>query len=308
MAHVRMMSVVVTVLAGLAAPVYAQDWRGAGRVEGKVLDDSGAPLEGVTLNASLPEREGETTLRTDKKGRWVLGGIAAGTWNIDFQLDGYVTRQISVKLPSESSRLAPMEVRLAKAAPAFPPPEVKEALEKAEAAFQERRFPEARAEFEKLLATIPAQAPTIHQRIGLCYYGEKKHKEALLHLEQALAAQPDNIPIRAIAAQAALSGGMVDRGRELLAGIDETTIKDPDTFFNIGLDFLGAGNTEEAVAYFSKALALNPKDLEAYTQRALGYVHLGKTEEAQADFKKILELAPQGEQADMAKKALEQIK
>jgi Flp pilus assembly protein TadD len=74
------------------------------------------------------------------------------------------------------------------------------------------------------------------------------------------------------------------------------------------LDFLGAGNTEEAVAYFSKALALNPKDLEAYTQRALGYVHLGKTEEAQADFKKILELAPQGEQADMAKKALEQIK
>jgi len=306
MARARWMPLVV--LVALAGPAHAQDWRGIGRLEGKVLDSSGAPLEGVTLKAALPERQGETTLKTDKKGHWVLGGIAAGTWNIDFQLDGYVTRQISVKLPSESSRLAPMEVKLTRAAPTGPPPEVKQALEKAEAAFQERRFPEARAEFEKLLAIMPAQAPTIHQRIGLCYYGEKNYKEALPQLEEALAAEPDNVPIRAITAQAALSAGMVDRGRELLAGIDETTIKDPDTFFNIGLDFLGAGNTEEAVAYFSKALALNPKDVEIYAQRALGYLHLGKTEEARTDFQKILELAPQGEQAEMAKKALEQLK
>ena len=306
MARVRLMPMVVVVT--LAASVHAQDWRGTGRMEGRVLDDNGAPLEGVAVKATLSEREGETTLKTDKKGRWVLGGIAAGTWEIDFQLDGYMTRKISVSLPSESSRLAPIEFKLAKAAPSGPPPEVKEALEKAEAAFQQRRFPEARAEFEKLLAALPAQAPTIHQRIGLCYFGEKNYKEALVHLEQALAGQPDNLPIRAIAAQAALSSGMVDRGRQLLAGIDETTIKDPDILFNIGLDFLGAGNTEEAVAYFSKALALNPTDLEAYTQRALGYLHLGKTEEARADFKKILELAPQGEQADRARKALEQLK
>ena len=306
MARVRMMPMVVVV--ALAASVHAQDWRGNGRMEGKVLDDAGAPLQGVALRAALPERQGETTLKTDKKGRWVLGGIAPGTWNIDFQLEGYVTRQVSVKLPSESSRLAPMEVRLAKAAPSGPPPEVKAALEKAEAAFQARRFPEARGEFEKLLAMMPAQAPTIHQRIGLCYYAEKNYKEALPHLEQALAAQPGNLQIRAIAAQAALSGGMVDRGRELLAGIDESTIKDPDTFFNVGLDFLGAGNTEEAVGYFTKALALDPKDVEVYYQRGLAYLHLGKMAEARADFTKVLELAPQGEQADIAKKALEQIK
>ena len=306
MARVRLMPIVVVVT--LAASVHAQDWRGTGRVEGRVLDDNGAPLEGVAVKAALPEREGETTLKTDKKGRWVLGGIAAGAWNIDFQLDGYVSRQISVRLPSESSRLAPMEVKLAKAAPSGPPPEVKEALEKAEAAFQQRRFPEARAEFEKLLATMPTQAPTIHQRIGLCYYGEKNYKEALVHLEQALAGQPDNLRSVPLPPRRPSAVAWSTEGRELLAGIDETTIKDPDTLFNIGLDFLSAGNTEEAVAYFSKALALDPTDLEAYTQRALGYLHLGKTEEARADFRKILELAPQGEQADRAKKALEQLK
>jgi tetratricopeptide (TPR) repeat protein len=298
----------VLLLVALTASAHAQDWKGNGRMEGKVMDEGGQPLEGVTVKAALPERQGQTTLKTDKKGRWVLGGIASGTWNLDFQLDGYVTKQVSVNLPAESSRLAPSEVKLAKAVAAGPPPEVVAALSRAEQAFQERRCPEARAEFEKLLPIMPAQAPTIHQRIGLCLYAEKSYKEALSELEQTLAAQPDNIQIRAIAAQAALGAGMVARGRELLAGIDESTIKDPDIFFNIGLDFLGAGSTEEAVAYFTKALTLNPKDEEAYYQRALGYLHLGKTGEARADFTKVLELAPQGEHAELAKKALDQIK
>jgi tetratricopeptide (TPR) repeat protein len=294
--------------AALAPALQAQDWKGTGRMEGKVMDEAGAPLEGVTVKAALPERKGETRLKTDKKGRWVLGAIAAGMWNLDFQMDGYVTKQISVNLPSEASRLAPLEAKLAKAAAAGPPPEVKATLDKAEAAFQERRFPEARAEFEKLLTMVPGQATTIHQRIGLSFYGEKNYKEALSNLELVLAEQPDNIAVRVIAAQAALALGQSDRGHELLAGIDETTVKDADTFFNIGIEFLGAGKTEEAVGYFSKAIVLDPKDVDARYQRALGYLHLGKMEDARADFKKVLELAPQGEHADMAKKALEQIK
>lgn len=305
MTRAPMMLLAVVALAG---PVHAQDWKGNGRMEGRVLDEGGAPLAGVGVRATLPERQGQTTLKTDKKGRWVLGGVAAGTWNMDFQLEGYVTQQISVNLPSESSRLAPMEVKLAKAAPSGPPPEVKAVLDSAEAAFQQRRFPEARAAFEKLLAMVPAQAPTIHQRIGLCYFAEKNYKEALPHLEQALAAQPDSLQIRAIAAQAAIGGGMVDRGRELLAGIDESTIKDPDTFFNIGLDFLGSGHTEEAIGYFTKALSIDPKDVESRYQRGLGFLHLGKIEEARADFKRILDIAPHGEPADLARKALEQMK
>jgi len=302
----RMMPMLVVF--ALAASVHAQDWKGTGRLEGKVLDERGVPLEGVTVRAALPERQGETALKTDRKGHWVLGGIAAGTWNIDFQMNGYTTKQVTVNLPTESSRLLPMEVKLAAAMPSGPSPEVKNALDKAEAAFQEKRFPDARAEFTRLLALAPAQASTIHQRIGLCYYGEKNYPEALSELEQTLSAEPDNIAIRVVAAQAALSAGMVERGRELLAGIDENTVKDPDTFFNIGLDFLSAGKTEEAVGYFSKALALDANDIEARYERGLGYLHLGKMEEARTDFKKILELAPQAEQAAMARKALDQIK
>ena len=68
-----------------------------GRMEGKVTDESGAALPGVTVKLELPERGGGTTVKTDKKGRWAIGGIAAGTWHIDFELAGHASRRVSVQ-------------------------------------------------------------------------------------------------------------------------------------------------------------------------------------------------------------------
>ena len=80
-----------------------------------------------------------------------------------------------------------------------------------------------------------------------------------------LAAEPDNAQVRAIAAQAALEGGMADKGRALLAGLPEGAIRDPDAFFNIGVNFVNAGLTEDAVAYFTKAIAPDPLTWTATT-------------------------------------------
>jgi tetratricopeptide (TPR) repeat protein len=291
----------------LAVPAFAQDWKGMGRMEGKVTDEGGAVIPNATVKLELPERGG-TTVKTDQKGRWAIGGIAAGAWNVDFAADGYQPKSVQVRLPSESSRLQPIEVKLAKATPAGPGPEVQEALAKADAAYKEGRFPEARAEYGKLLSLLPDHAPRINQQIGFCYIQEKNYAKALEHLQLVLDAEPGNGQVRAIAAQAALEGGFVDRGRELLAGADETLVKDPDVFFNIGVNFLNAGQTEDAIKYFTKAVVLDPKYVDGYSRRALGYLQLGKTAESRADFQKVLELAPEGPQADLARKALLQIK
>jgi tetratricopeptide (TPR) repeat protein len=300
-----LVGIAVTVLAGSAS---AQDWKGLGRMEGKVTDDAGAPLAGATVKLDLPARGGGTTLTTDKKGRWAIAGIAAGTWNIDVVADGYATKAISVSLPTEASRLKPVEIQLAKAVAAGPSPEAREALARADAAYKGGHFPEARAEYEKLLPLLPAVAPRIHQQIGFCYIQEKDDAKALEHLELVLAAEPGNMEVRMIAAQAALEGKMVDKGRELLAGVDGGAVKDPDVFFNVGVNFLNAGQTEDAVQYFTKAVTLDPKYVDGYFRRGLGYLQLGKMDESRADFQKVLELAPQGAQADLARKALEQVK
>jgi tetratricopeptide (TPR) repeat protein len=292
----------------LATPTFAQDWRGMGRIEGRVLDPAGKPIVGAVVKLELPSRAGGTTVKTDKNGRWALGGIASGTWNADIEAPGYATKKVSIPLTSESARLPPVEVKLEKAADKGPPPEVLAALQKGEDAYKAGRFAEARAEYEKLLALRPDLATTIHQQIGFSYIKEKNYDKALEHLQKVLDAQPDNAMVRGIMAQAALEGGMLDRGLELLKGLDESTIKNPDLFFNIGVNFVNANKAEEAITYFTKAVTVDPNYADGYFRRGLAYMNVNKPADAKADLQKFLELQPEGPQADLARKALAQIK
>ena len=303
----RLGRVVVAGALAWTVPASAQDWKGMGRMEGKVTDGSGVPIADVAVKLALPERGGGTTVKTDRKGHWAVGGIAAGTWHIDFETAGYASRQVSVGLPSESSRLAPLEVKLEKEKAPSVSPEASAALERAEGAYKEGRFAEARAQYTALLALRPDLAPRVHQQIGFSWIQEKQHAKAVLELEQVLAAEPDNAQIRAIAAQAALEGGMAEKGRELLSGLSEGVIKDPDVYFNIGVNFVTAGLTEDAVQYFTKATSLDAAYVDGYFQRALAYLKLGRTAECRADFERVLTLAPDGPQAPLARKALQQL-
>jgi tetratricopeptide (TPR) repeat protein len=293
----------------LAAPVAltAQDWKGAGRIEGVVVDEAGEPIPSATLKAHCAARGGGTTIKTDKKGRWVLGGVVGCNWAFDVSAAGYEAKQIAIPLPGESARLQPVRVPLKKAA-AGPSPELLAAAAKADAAYKEGRFADARAEYEKLLALRPDLAPTIHQQIGFSYVQEKQYDKAVESLEKVLATDPANAQVRAIAAQAALEGRLVAKARELLAALDETQIQSPDVFFNMGVNFFNAGEVQDSIAYFGKTVAKDPAYVDAYYRRALACLGQGQMAEAKADFQKVVELQAEGEMATMAKKALEQLK
>jgi tetratricopeptide (TPR) repeat protein len=298
----------VSVSLALAGTSFAQDWKGMGRLEGRVTDAAGAPVAGATVKLELPERGGGTTVRTDKKGRWALGGMAAGSWNVDVEAEGFAPRSLSVRLPSESSRLAPIEVKLEKAQAASPDPAAQGALSAAEAAYAGGRYADARTEYVKLLGLRPDLAPRIHQQIGFAWIQEKQHAKAVEELKQVLAAEPDNHRVRAIAAQAALEGGMLDEGRSLLAALPPDAIREPDVLFNIAVAFVNAGATEDAIQFFTRAIARDPGDAESCFQRGLALVKAGRTAEARADFQRVVELAPPGPRAETARKALEELK
>ena len=76
----------------LAPPLAAQDWRGTqGRMEGRIVDAAGQPVSGATIKLDLPGRGG-TTIKADKKGKWAIGGIAAGNWSLDVSAEGFTTK------------------------------------------------------------------------------------------------------------------------------------------------------------------------------------------------------------------------
>ncbi len=287
--------------------VLAQDWAGVGRLEGRVTDTDGKPVGGAAVKLDQPARGGGPTVNTDKKGRWAYLGLAAGSWNVDVSAPGYVPRKISVTLASEGARVPPIEVKLEKAAAAGPPPDVVAAFSAAEDAYKAERYEEAIAEYGKLLALRPDLASTIHQQIGFAHIRLRRYEPALTHLQQVLDADPSKVQIRAIAAQAAIEGGMLDRGLELLKGLDEAKVMSPDLFFNIGVNFLNANEPAQAITYFGKAIAADPAYADGYFRRALAYVQTGKIPEAKADLRKLLELTPEGAQAEAARKTLAQL-
>lgn len=304
----RMRSFVIVVLGVMAVtiPAAAQDWKGQGRIEGRVLDPDGKPVAGAVLKLELVGR-GTTTTKTDKNGRWALGGIAAGLWNIDIEAPGYKTKKASISLAGESVRLPPAEVRLEKDTPKGPPPEVLAAIKAGDDAFQAGKYAEARAEYEKLLALRPDLGKTLHLQIARCYDQEKNYGKELEHLEALIAADPSDSSVKLLAAQVAINANQTEKGMTLLKGLDDTSVKDPAIFFNIAALLLNQQKPEEAVAYLGKSIAADPSFADGYFQRGLAYLGLQKNAEARADLQKFLELAPSDARADMAKKAIEQL-
>ena len=68
----------------LAGVLCAQGWRGTGRVTGKVTDENSKPLEGVTVRLVLPQGGSGPGTKTNGKGEWLVAGLAAGQWQIEF--------------------------------------------------------------------------------------------------------------------------------------------------------------------------------------------------------------------------------
>ena len=299
--------VAALVLLGAAGPVPGQDWRaGTARLEGKVTDAAGQPLGGASVKLELAGRGG-TELRSDAKGKWAILGLTGGEWQVEVAADGYVSRRVTVSV-SEMARRPALEVRLDKAAATAASPEAMGALASAEAAQREGRLAEARSAYERLRALRPDLASRIDQQVGLSYVQEKDYARAFDYLARALAAEPDSLPLRAAAVQAAFESRQPDKARELLAGADPAAIESADIAFNFGVGLLNAGATEQALPWLSRAIALDAAYVDGYYRRGLAYLQLGLTAECRSDLAKVVELAPQTPQGEMARKALVQVR
>jgi tetratricopeptide (TPR) repeat protein len=278
----------------LAATASAQEWRGMGRVGGKVVDDeSGKPLEGVTVKGMLPTSQNRgPESKSNNKGEWAIGGVASGNWAIDFIKDGYEARSITVQI-SESGRIPPMEVRMKKkAAPAVDANVVVNAeLVKAASLMNEKKFAEARAIYTDLAAKYP-DVKQFRPLIARTYHGEGNKEAAAAELRKAIEQDPANIELKLLLGTTLMEMGKAEESRTLLSSVDETKISDPAVFVNIGIGLINDKKHAEALPWFDKAIARFPDHADGYYYRGISYISLGKTPEAKADLSKYVSIAP----------------
>lgn len=293
---------VVLILALSASVAMAQAWRGMGRLAGKVTDESGTAIGGVTVKLEL-RGQGGTETKTNEKGEWAIGGLARGAWDLDFEKDMYEARRITVVV-NELSRLPPVEIVLKMDTNEV----VRVEVEKAAGLAQARKWAEARSVYEGIMARFPAMAVRVEPFLAQTYYAEKKFDEAILHLKNAVALDPSEQTNKMLLANVLMEAGRFDEGRAVMGTVDDSMIQDPAVYVNIGINLLNLNKPDDALPYFEKAVLRFPGKGDAYYYRALIRLQKGDTDGTRADLTKFLELSPNAPEAPAARRALESLK
>jgi Tfp pilus assembly protein PilF len=296
-----------------ALALSGQDWRGKGRAEGYVKDADGQPIADAKVDLTRESGGGPST-KTDKKGHWAVMGLIGGKWNVDVSAPGYEMRKTVMGI-QEAGRTPPLEIQLQKAAPAPEAmqggkdvrAEVTAAVELGNRLIGEKKYAEARAEYEKALAVLPDSAP-IWKGIAQTYHAEGNTAKAEESLRKVVQFDPADTDAQILLADSLINQGKTAEGKAVLDGLTPGAVKDPAIYTNLAIVFMNKSKPEEARAYMTKAIDLDPSLADSYYYRGLASVQAKKNAEAKADFTKYLELAPNGPQAKEVKEMLQALK
>ena len=238
----------------------------------------------------------------------MLAGIAPGTWNIDFEKAGWEPGNISVPVV-ELTMNPPIQVKLKPAvARADPNVEIKAELEKAAALLNARKYADARAIYESLLAKYP-DIHQLHPMLARTYHAEKNLDKAIEHLRVAVEKMPDNVEAKLLLGNTLIEAGKTDEGKQVLSAVDSSKITDPTVLLNVGIALVNQGKAADALTYFDQVVTRFPAQADGYYYRGITHLQLQKNAEAKADLEKFVGLAsPDAPELPMAKKILEQLK
>lgn len=333
------LSLVAVLLA--ATSLFAQAYRGNGRLQGVVLDPDGKPIAGAKVTLfSAKHQGGPPPISTDKNGKWAILGLANGQWNVDIEAEGFAPNKGSVDV-SEFQRIPPLKKTLerlvvvpAQEVPVAKPGISQEAVDAVNAAqslldeaegrtlsleplTEERKkklYGEVAANLEKALTLIPDEPENakslvqMRQLLAQSYYKTGEVKKSIDLLKSVVAATPDNVGVQMLLANLLLEDGRLDEGRAALAAVPESAMTDPTAYINVGILFMNKNQQQDAYGYFDKAVTLNPNRGESYYYRGLASLQMKKQKEAKADFEKVIALAPESSEAKDAEELLKQFK
>jgi tetratricopeptide (TPR) repeat protein len=288
-----------------ARPAAAQDWRGSGRLEGRVTDPDGKPIAGALIKIRLPDHPDQgADVKSDSKGRWAYLGLRGGSWKITIEASGFMTGEtiynVSEVVRGTAINYSMKPLPKEEAKPAGLPPEIKEALDAGNEALVQKRWADARAAFEKVLTVAPDNVGLL-MALARSYSGEGNTDKAVEMLKKITDKDPANWGAWMLMANMLLEKGRLEEGRAALEHVPQETVTDPNVFINVGILFMNQKKDDEAEKYFSRAVDTAPGQFDGYYYRGLARISLKNYDGARADLQKVVELAPKD--ADEVKEA-----
>jgi tetratricopeptide (TPR) repeat protein len=282
-----------------------------GGLRGKLVDEEGNPLEGITCKIELEKGGGRTsTVTTKKNGEFVKAGLQSGNYIVTCEKEGYRRAAIAAPIAAFQQsdlgstviyRLAPGELSESQAARA------KELLEKFNLSSESDDHQGTLNSLFELSKMMPDN-PEINFNIAGTYEKLGDAEKALEYYQKAAELKPDFYD--AWLAVGDLQGKRKSWAEAAAAMKKAVDLKatDPIAFLNYAVYAQNSGDLAAAETAYRKTLELDPAKALAHYQLGLIEVNKGQNDAAIAHFEKFLELAPTDPQADAAKTVVEALK
>jgi len=293
------------VLVSLAAPGWAQY---QGRIEGKVFDDAGNPLEQVEVSVVSSKLGSQKfDLRSDRQGRFTQIGLSPGFYIINFKKEGFAPRSVEVKVSIAEATTLEIKLEAAAAEALRTMSESDKLFVQGNKLYAENKFAEAAASYEEAVK-LNTTHWAYHFNLGLAYKKMERSEEARAAFSRAQELNPGSYSATKELAESLAKAGKYEEAKVLYRKALEVSADEPDAFYNLGLCQVSTGEPEAALESFSKCIALKPDYADAYYQLGTVYIGQNKVKEAVESLEKFLELAPGHEKAGVAKQLLDYLK
>ena len=297
--------VLLFVLVSLAASGWAQY---QGRIEGKVFDNAGNPLEQVEVSVVSSKLSSQKfDLRSDRQGRFTQIGLSPGFYIINLKKEGFAPRSIEVKVSIAEATTLEIKLEAAAAEALRTMSESDKLFVQGNKLYAENKFAEAAASYEEAVK-LNTTHWAYHFNLGLAYKKMDKSEEARAAFSRAQELNPGSYSATKELAESLAKAGKYEEAKVLYRKALEVSADEPDAFYNLGLCQVSTGEPEAALESFSKCIALKPDYADAYYQLGTVYIGQNKVKEAVESLEKFLELAPGHEKAGVAKQLLDYLK
>jgi len=298
-----------------------------GSLRGLVTDEAGKGVaEAEIIMNYIGDVEITVTLKTNIRGEFTRAGLRTGEWKMTAtkgELTGSHTVRVMI---NEMARVATLIIKV----PVKGAGTDTSGMTAKDVEARNKLMATMQAEFDAgvaAIATAPddaiaklllvaGQIPNCaicHSKIGDAHI--KKEDQAGAEAAYKKAIELDPKLADPYAALAILynqqkkfddASAMSTKANELLGA--SATGGDPAALYNQGIILWNAGKFPEAKAEFEKVIKLDPKMAEAHFRLGMANLNLGQLPDAVKAFEEYLKIAPTGENAEMAKAILKQIK
>jgi len=283
------------VVALTAQPAFAQ--RGKGRMQGRIVDTSGNPLEDVQITAFNPNLTPSTLEATSGAGgRWAMLGMNRADYKFTFMKEGYIGHEVDTSV-SSASRNPDLDVTLeprsddagmtGAAAGAASPELFNEGL----VMFEAGDYAGAIAKWEEFLSLNPGMY-AVQGNLGNAHRELGDIDKASAAYEALLASEPDNAMANYNLGEMLVEADEIDEAMPYFEKVLESTPDDPAVYYNVAELYFSQRQMETAITYYERAIAVDPAYLPAHMQLGFAQVNAGNIPGAIVAFEKYVELAP----------------